>query len=559
MSKADLSEKNSEEKIEYLINEVNSREAEVAELRQELADAKETIEEFKRMIFASRSEKKHVGFDDPNQLTLMDIFNEAEFASDSSVEEIPIKQAVEGYLRKKADDKKKKSTYEEMFDSLPSRELRCSVAPEDRVCPDCGAEMERIGWDYVRTELEIIPAQVRKVVIYQEKVACRKCAEKFGEAYFVEAEIPSVLIPKSFASPTTVAYVMYEKYINSMPLYRQEKALLQMGVKISRTTLANWCIYCGLKYFKPVYQAMVGHLLERNCTAGDETPCQVLKEDGRTAQQKSYMWIHCTTNLDGLPPIMLYEYNPSRSGSIPENFYKEYKGKYVIVDGYQGYNKLPKGTVRCGCLAHFRRKFYDALPAADRKAGKSKSPAALIVNLCDKIFEIERGFTGLTPAERKIQREKSKEREIWKMIWTALDNISASSGSQLGKALTYARNQKPYMENYFLDGGVPVSNNFTESCGARPYAVGRKNFYFHDTPDGAEASSIIYSLAQTAKLNNISVFKYLQTVLLYMPDYVNEPEGIEELMPWSDKMQRLCAINKKATVEDESGNPALFV
>ena len=129
----------------------------------------------------------------------------------------------------------------------------------------------------------------------------------------------------------------------------------------------------------------------------------------------------------------------------------------------------------------------------------------------------------------------------------------------MGKALTYARNQKPYMENYFLDGGVPVSNNFTESCGARPYAVGRKNFYFHDTVDGAEASSIIYSLAQTAKLNNISVFKYLQAVLLYMPDYVNEPEGIEELMPWSDKMKKLCAINKKPTVEDESDNPARFV
>ena len=559
MTSEELIEKSKDEIIEYFVQDHNSMEAQMSELRQELADAKETIEEFKRMIFASRSEKKHVGFDDPNQLTLMDLFNEAEFAADSSVEEIPVKQAVEGYLRKKAEEKKKKPTYDEMFDSLPSRELKCAVAPEDRICPDCGAEMERIGWDYVRTELEIIPAQVRKVVIYQEKVACRKCAEEFGEAYFVEAEIPSVLIPKSFASPTTVAHVMYEKYINSMPLYRQEKAWSQMGVKISRTTMANWCIYCGLKYFKPVYQAMVNHLLERNCTAGDETPCQVLKEDGRTAQQKSYMWIHCTTNLDGLPPIMLYEYNSSRSGDVPKNFYKGFKGKYFLGDGYQGYNKLPKGTVRCGCLAHFRRKFYEALPAADRKSGKSKSPAALIVNLCDKIFEIERKFIEQSPAERKIQREESKEHEIWEKIWATVDQISASSGSLLGKALTYARNQKPYMENYFLDGSIPVSNNFTESCGARPYAVGRKNFYFHDTPDGAEASSIIYSLAQTAKLNNISVFKYLQVVLLYMPDYVNEPEGIEELMPWSEKMQKLCAINEKPTVEDESGNPALFV
>lgn len=116
---------------------------------------------------------------------------------------------------------------------------------------------------------------------------------------------------------------------------------------------------------------------------------------------------------------------------------------------------------------------------------------------------------------------------------------------------------KPYMENYFLDGSIPISNNFTESCGARPYAVGRKNFYFHDTPAGAEASAIIYSLAQTAKLNNLSVFKYLQAVLLYMPDYVHEPEGIEELMPWSDKMKKLCAIDTKATIEDQNGNPKI--
>ena len=101
----------------------------------------------------------------------------------------------------------------------------------------------------------------------------------------------------------------------------------------------------------------------------------------------------------------------------------------------------------------------------------------------------------------------------------------------------------------------PLSNNFTESCGARPYAVGRKNFYFHDTPAGAEASAIIYSLAQTAKLNNLSVFKYLQAVLLYMPDYVHEPEGIEELMPWSYKMKKLCAIDTKVTIKDKDGNP----
>ncbi len=558
MTSADFSGKSKDETIEYLVQEHNSMESQMSELRQELADARETIEEFKRMIFASRSEKKQVGYEDPNQITLMDYFNEAEFAADPSVTEPAKEVIIEGYARKKSGSKKPKATYKELYDSLPSRELRCSLLPDDKICPTCGEEMERVGWEHVRTELEIIPAQVRKVEIYRERVRCKKCFDETGSAKFIDAEVPSPLMPHSPASPTTVAYVMYQKYINSMPLYRQEKEWNQMGVPIQRATLANWCIYCGKTYMKPVYDALVKHLLARMTTCGDETPCQVLKEEGRTAQQKSYMWIHCTSNFDGLPPIMLYEYNSSRSGEVPKNFYKEFKGKYFLADGYQGYNNLPKGVIRCGCLAHFRRKFYEAIPSADRKSGKSNSPAAKIVNLCSKLFKIERGFIDRTPEVRTIERNASKEHEIWEEIWASIEQISASKGSLLGKAVTYALNQKPYMENYFLDGTIPISNNFIESCGARPYAVGRKNFYFHDTPDGAETSAIIYSLAQTAKLNNLSVFKYLQAVLLYMPDYVNEPEGIEELMPWSEQMKKLCAIDEKSTIEEKDGNPKIF-
>lgn len=140
------------------------------------------------------------------------------------------------------------------------------------------------------------------------------------------------------------------------------------------------------------------------------------------------------------------------------------------------YNNLPKGVIRCGCLAHFRRKFYEAIPSADRKSGKSNSPAAKIVNLCSKLFKIEREFIDRTPEVRTIERNASKEHEIWEEIWASIEQISASKGSLLGKAVTYALNQKPYMENYFLDGTIPISNNFTESCGARPYAVGGKNF-----------------------------------------------------------------------------------
>ncbi len=552
MTSADFSGKSKDETIEYLLQKNNAMEQEIAKLSQSLAESKEIIEKFKRMIFASKSEKKHVGYDNPQQLTLADLFNEAELETNPNVQEPTQETVVEGYHRVKAGSKKKKASYEELYDKLPSRDMLCSLAEEDKICPKCGSLMDRVGWEYVRTELEIIPPQIRLVKIYQERVRCKECFDMTGSASFALAPVPSPLMEHSIASPTTVAYVMYQKYVNSMPLYRQEQEWNQLGAPIRRATLANWCIYCGMTYMKPVYEAMKKHLLERITTCADETPCQVLKEDGRTAQQKSYMWIHCTSNLDGLPPIMLYEYNPSRAGAVPQSFYSSFQGKYFLADGYQGYNHLPEGVLRCGCLAHFRRKFYEAIPSADRKKGKSSSPAVKIVNLCSKLFEIERSFTDLTPEERKIKRNESREHEIWKEIWESLDLISASKNSLLGKAVTYAQNQKPYMETYFLDGSIPISNNFTESCGARPYAVGRKNFYFHDTPDGAEASAIIYSLAQTAKINNLSVFKYLQAVLLYMPDYINEPEGIEELMPWSDRMKEICAINDKPTIEGKS-------
>lgn len=133
------------------------------------------------------------------------------------------------------------------------------------------------------------------------------------------------------------------------------------------------------------------------------------------------------------------------------------------------------------------------------------------------------------------------EKPIWDEFWKWLEKVHPVGGSRLAKAVNYAQNQKPYMENYLLDGRIPISNNFAENC-ARPYAFGRKNFLFHDTVNGANASAVIYSIAQTAKRNNLKIFKYLQMVLLYMPDYKDEPAGIEELMPWSEKVQKECAV-----------------
>ena len=509
-----------------------SHEEQTAQLNQTIANLNETVEYLKKKLFASSSEKtKKEAF--PGQ---MDLFNEAEATADLSVPEPALEEAVGGYKRKA---KKPKATREEILAGLPVVEVPCTVPDEDRNCPYCNAPMEVIGKKVVREELRIIPAKVERIQYVQEVLGCPEC-KKDGASVIVGAETPSPLLKHSLASPSTVAYVMYQKYGNSIPLYRQEANWKQLGVKLPRATLANWVIKCGIDYMEPVYEQLHQHLLERDIIHADETPCQVLREEGKTAQSKSYMWLYGSGN-DGLPPIRLYDYQPSRGGYHAEEFLKGFSG-YLICDGFSGCNKL-KGVIRCGCLAHMRRYWKEALPGKTRKSS-DKTPAEIGLDYCNQLFELEKEYADLDADTRKAKRLET-ESAIWEAYWSWLETVKPAGGSRLAKAVTYAKNQKPYMENYLLDGRCSISNNIAENI-ARPYAVGRKNFLFHDTVKGARASSIIYSLVETAKLNDLNIYAYLETVLLYMPDYKNEPEGIEELMPWSDMIQQRCRIKSKS-------------
>lgn len=509
-----------------------SHEEQTAQLNQTIANLNETVEYLKKKLFASSSEKtKKDGF--PGQ---MDLFNEAEADADPSVPEPTLEAAVGGYKRKA---KKPKATREEILAGLAVVEVPCSVPDEERNCPYCNAPMEVIGKKVVREELRIIPAKVERLQYVQEVLGCPEC-KKDGACVIVGAETPSPLLKHSLASASTVAYVMYQKYVNSIPLYRQEADWKQLGVKLPRATLANWVIKCGIDYMEPVYEQLRRHLLERDIIHADETPCQVLKEEGKTAQSKSYMWLYGSGN-DELPPIRLYDYQPSRGGYHAEEFLKGFSG-YLTCDGFGGYNKL-KDVIRCGCLAHMRRYWHEALPGKSKKS-PDKTPAEIGFDYCNQLFELEKEYADLDADTRKARRLET-EPAIWEAYWSWLETVNPAGGSRLAKAVTYAKNQKPYMENYLLDGRCSISNNIAENI-ARPYAVGRKNFLFHDTVKGARASSIIYSLVETAKLNNLNIYAYLETVLLYMPDYKNEPEGIEELMPWSDMIQQRCRIKSKS-------------
>lgn len=297
--------------------------------------------------------------------------------------------------------------------------------------------------------------------------------------------------------------------------------------------MSNWIIYCALHYMKPIYQRLHEELLKRDILHGDETPCQVLKEEGRKPQTKSYMWVYTTGN-DGLPGITLYDYKPGRSGDYPKEFLKGFNG-FFHCDGYQGYNKL-EDIERIGCLAHSRRYFFEAIPK--EKAPNSRTPAEKGVEYYNKLFLIERGLKGKSPEEIK-QIRNAKEAPILEEFFAWLDTLNPAGGSRLDKAVHYSKSQKQNLLGYLKDGRLEISNNSCErKCKA--YAMGRRNFLFHDTVDGADASAIVYSLVETAKMNGLNTYSYLQNVLMYMPGYLNGSEGIEDMLPWSDFMQESC-------------------
>lgn len=286
----------------------------------------------------------------------------------------------------------------------------------------------------------------------------------------------------------------------------------------------------------PVTDYLRRKLLARDIVHADETPVQVLKEDGKKPQTKSYMWVYRTGN-DGKEPIILFDYHPSRSGDNAATYLKDFKG-YVHSDGYSGYNKLTEVT-RCGCWAHLRRKFVEAIPPG-KEAELRGSFAVTGKEYCDKLFAIEDDLKALSPEDRYTQR-LDREKPVLEAFWAWLETVNPIRGSKLAKAVSYAQNQKPFMENYLLDGRCSLSNNAAENA-IRPFVTGRKNWLFADTPKGADASATVYSLIETAKANGLDVFSYLQELLANMTDWDHTDEYLEDLMPWSEFSRSQCCI-----------------
>ena len=491
-------------------------------LLDEVRNLDEMVAILRKKQFGSSSEKTPVPEEEP-----LGLFTEAEAEYQPDASE-PYKKDKRGVHRKNQEDKWKLEKPENTENRIHD------LDPEEQICPQCGGRMNRMGKELVRETFEYIPAQMKLVRHWQTAYQCPHC-RKNGRTVIVRAAVEKPLLNHSMVSASVVSEVMYQKYANAMPLYRQEEMWRQLGVTFSRTCMAKWVIRCAEDWLEPLWDAMHAELLKRQVLHADETVVQVLREKGKAPQSKSYMWVY-RTGRDGKPPIILYEYQPGRSGEYPKKFLKGFHG-YLHTDGYAGYNQL-EGITRCGCWAHLRRKFVEALPPVTSNPLGMPTPAQIGRNYCDQLFAVEKKLADLSAKERQKQR-LAVEKPMLRAFWYWLEELAQQPlAGGLKKAVQYAQKQRPYMENYLLDGRCELSNNLAENA-IRPFTVGRKNWLFCDTVRGAKASAVIYSLIETAKANDLSPKAYLHICLVNLPsmDFRQHPEELLSLMPWSAYMQ----------------------
>lgn len=397
-------------------------------------------------------------------------------------------------------------------DNLPRKEVIIDI--EDKICPHDGKELNFIG-EEVSEKLEIIPAKVRVIRTIRKKYACSACE------LMKEAPAPLEMIPKSNASGSVLAYIATAKYVDALPLYRQEAIFKRVGLDLSRQTMARWMIQVGDK-ITPIITMLREELLKSSYIHMDETVVQVLKEDGKKAETKSYMWVQARS---GARPIILFHYAKDRSGTNAYELLDDYKGS-LQVDGYDGYaSVIEKNSItRLGCWAHARRKFFDAF-----KSSSGKSIGKQGLKFIKKIYEVEEEIQG-APYDQRFMKRLSKSIPIVKEFeeWIDEQIQKVNPESLSGKALKYTRNEWQYLMNCFCSGEYKIDNNYIESH-IRPFTIGRKNWMFSVKPEGATASANIYSLVETAKANGLDPFDYLNLVFEKLPKAQTEKDFLELL------------------------------
>ena len=524
------------EQLAMLQEAVNRQGKQLQQHAEQLQRKDERIGELEQMLlnmqrarFGQQSEKRKYVLDDGAEQLSM--FGEEE--ADNKAQEKTGRESPgdNGEIAVSAHTRKPKRTLEELCRNLPVEERIIDLPEEEKVNAN-GKPLVCIGVEPMRTEIEVERTRA-KVVKYSRKVyKDEDYSQEYGDTPIIAPTMPVPLLPHSYLSRSLATDVLIRKYVDGLPLYRQEQIWKRQGLCLKRGTMANWVIQLSSRYFRRLWKRMKEKLLKQGVIHADETVIQVLKEEGRSPTSDSYMWVYASSKRSDVQ-IRVCEYRNSRSGDCAVEFLGDFHG-ILISDGFSGYNKLGD-IIRAGCWAHMQRKWREAMPKGE--IGK-KSVAAQGYKFCNRLFALERKLEGLDDAERQAQRQE-KALPIIKEYYAWIETITCPTG-KLKDAVTYALNQKEYLCAFLDHGEIEISNNQVENA-IRPVVMGRKGWLFSDTTDGAEATAIVYSLMETAKANNLRLEDYIQHLLTVLPDRfaVDPNPDIDDLLPCADVMRRL--------------------
>jgi len=505
------------------VEELQSLVIDFAELQQnseaEIKLLQEEISILKHRLFGRKSEKLPAG---SGQLLL---FNEAEAGTAEDSGAAPGNIAVPAHERRRGCRKP-------LPENLPRVEALHDLTDEQKLCA-CGEQKSRIG-EEVSEQLDIIPPKIQVIHHIRPKYVCRKCEGVAADEPAVSiAPMPEQMIPKSIAGPGLLAWSLTGKFVDALPFYRIEHILKRYGVEVSRQTLCCWAVKVA-EQCRPLLAFMKEDILQGFQINADETTLQVLQEPGREATTRSYMWLFRGGTEQR--PVIIYQYHETRSGQVAKEFLKKYAG-FVQTDGYLGYDFLEHmaDIIHLGCWAHVRRKFVEMVNAAgkDDKNGKKKAGSGdVALDYIGKLYLIEKEC-----AERKLSYEQiARERQVRAgpvveqfKAWLEKRSPQVPPGSTLGKAISYTLGQWGRLVVYLRDGRLRPDNNRAENA-IRPFVLGRKNWLFAATPDGAHASAALYSIIETAKANGLEPYWYLRYLFERLPK-AKTTEEYKALLP----------------------------
>ncbi len=501
--------------VGFLVEKLQTVEFENEHLRNRSQFLNEELKLIRLKLYSRISERFKLDCNEIQRSLFPELFSDEKTSEPENQETTTIKE----HNRKKPGRKK-------LPEDLERIEIIHDIPEKDKIC-GCGSTKDCIGVE-ISEKLGMEPARFWVEKHVRRKYACHTCegVEDNGKAVSI-APVPPQMIPKSIASPSLLAHVFVSKFCDALPFYRQEKQFERYGVEISRETMVNWALKVSAD-LKPLRKMLKMYVLSGPLINLDETTMQVLKEPGRKVNSKSYSWV-ARGGPPGSPGI-LYQYDQGRSSAVVKDILEDYKG-FVQTDGFSAYDFLDKhpDIEHFGCWAHARRKFNDVLKVG---SDKSKGLAAEAMSMIKELYKIERSAKeeGLDPENILYHRQKYSKPKVESFgDWLNENSRNVPQKSTLGKAFTYTLNQWPRLKNYVNNGVVSMDNNWAENA-IRPFVMGRKNWLFSVTPEGAEASNLFYSLIETAKANELNPFKYLRYLFEKFP-HVKEPMDLFFLLP----------------------------